>query len=78
MRLFEFDNGMILNLDAIESISKPITNDLQSYGGTYTITMTSGEKHTAYEWVIGNAPTFGSIIMKRYELYNIINREVSK
>lgn len=74
MRIYTFDNGLTIDLDKVESVSKPIKKDPynETYGAHYYITMVSGIAHEAYEYVKGSAPTFGNIVMSRVELINLL------
>jgi hypothetical protein len=77
-KYYTFDNGVTLDLTKIESISRPTLRDPYNitYGPEYKITMVSGAKHDAYEYIILDPKmainTYGNIVMMKEVLLEML------
>jgi hypothetical protein len=77
-KYYTFDNEVTLDLSKIESIGRSINNDPYSktYGPIYEITMVSGAKHEAYEYINYDPRmgmnTYGRIVMAKAALLEML------
>jgi hypothetical protein len=76
-RFYEFDNGVCIDFDKVESVGRSITKNsyLKSYGAMYTLHMVSGDKHDVYEFVEEGAPTYGTIVMRREKMLELLRKK---